>query len=79
MPLPQHMPLLLELLISHSVLSSLRDLGTSLVHLRRLVACHCQLSDVEGISALPLLRELHIAHNSIADLQPLQGERNHQA
>jgi Leucine-rich repeat (LRR) protein len=69
------MPLLAELVVSSSLLGSMRELGTRLSGLRKLWACHCQLSDLEGIGALPRLAELHLAHNAIEDLQPLQGGR----
>eukprot|EP00762_Andalucia_godoyi_P001583 ANDGO_00163.mRNA.1 hypothetical protein len=65
------LPSLAELKLSHSVLLSIRDLGTSLRNLRVLWISHCGLHDLEGIAALQNLTELYAAFNNIEDLSPL--------
>ncbi|NXV76018.1 LRC56 protein, partial [Atlantisia rogersi] len=53
------------------ILSFIRDLGTTLSHLRVLWMVHCGLSDLDGISSCSSLKELYIAYNNISDLSQL--------
>ncbi|XP_030096348.1 leucine-rich repeat-containing protein 56 isoform X2 [Serinus canaria] len=66
-----HLPNLRELKLNNSLLVSVRDLGTSLSHLRVLWMARCGLSDLDGISSCGSLKELYIAYNNISDLSPL--------
>ena len=62
------LPNLRELKINCSKLSSLRDIGTSLVHLEVLWASRCGLQDLAGILMFQSLSELYVSFNSIRDL-----------
>ena len=62
------LPNLRELKINSSKLSSLRDIGTSLVHLEVLWASRCGLQDLAGILMFQSLSELYVSFNSIRDL-----------
>ncbi|XP_017363362.1 leucine-rich repeat-containing protein 56 isoform X2 [Cebus imitator] len=66
-----HLPNLDQLKLNGSYLGSLRDLGTSLGHLRVLWLARCGLTDLDGIAALPVLKELYASYNNISDLSPL--------
>ncbi|CAN8214836.1 unnamed protein product [Coccothraustes coccothraustes] len=66
-----HLPNLRELKLNSSLLVSVRDLGTSLSHLRVLWMAQCGLSDLDGISSCGSLKELYIAYNNISDLSQL--------
>ncbi|DAZ96013.1 TPA: hypothetical protein N0F65_008992 [Lagenidium giganteum] len=65
------LPSLQQLRLHNSVLSSFRDLGTSLHSLQSLWAMRCSIRDLDGISALTGLQELYLQHNSITDISPL--------
>ncbi|KAL6760989.1 hypothetical protein V8C86DRAFT_991250 [Haematococcus lacustris] len=67
------LPSLLELNLNGSVLQSIRDLGTGFTQLHVLWVSRCGLTGLEGIGALPSLRELYASFNDIANLQPLDG------
>jgi hypothetical protein len=67
----ERLPNLRELKLSNSTLTSLRDLGTSLKNLEVLWASRCGLTDLEGVSALPALKELYVAFNDVNDLSAL--------
>ncbi|KAJ9505838.1 hypothetical protein QJQ45_026021 [Haematococcus lacustris] len=67
------LPSLLELNLNGSVLQSIRDLGTGFTQLHVLWVSRCGLTGLEGIGALPSLRELYASFNDISDLQPLDG------
>ncbi|XP_030026300.1 uncharacterized protein LOC115444605 [Manduca sexta] len=64
-------PRLRSLTLDGSVLSSLRDLGIGLVHLKTLSINRCGLNSLDGVWGLGALRELHAAGNRLQDLQPL--------
>ncbi|XP_035431136.2 uncharacterized protein LOC118263324 [Spodoptera frugiperda] len=64
-------PRLRILTLDGSALSSLRDLGIGLVHLKILSINRCGLSSLDGVWGLGNLRELFAAGNRIQDLQPL--------
>ncbi|XP_054380036.1 leucine-rich repeat-containing protein 56 isoform X6 [Pongo abelii] len=66
-----HLPNLDQLKLNGSHLGSLRDLGTSLGHLRVLWLARCGLADLDGIASLPALKELYASYNNISDLSPL--------
>ncbi|XP_067235242.1 leucine-rich repeat-containing protein 56 [Chanodichthys erythropterus] len=66
-----YLPKLTQLKMNNSLISSVRDLGTSLSHLQVLWLARCGLTDLEGISALSSLKELYVAYNSISDLSPV--------
>lgn len=65
------LPNLRELRLSNSIVSSVRDLGTSLSTLRVLWLCRCGLDDLDGISVLERLEELYVSFNDIEDVGPL--------
>ena len=65
------LPALVELVLADSVLASLRDLGTSLRHLRVLDVSRCRLRDLDGVAACPALTHLYARHNAVSDLLPL--------
>ena len=54
-----------------SILRSFRDLGTSLRNLRVLRAPRCGITDLDGVSVLPGLKEMYISFNKISDVTPL--------
>ncbi|XP_010155031.1 PREDICTED: leucine-rich repeat-containing protein 56 [Eurypyga helias] len=66
-----YLPNLRELKLNNSLLVSVRDLGTTLSHLRILWMACCGLSDLDGISSCGSLKELYIAYNNISDLSQL--------
>ncbi|XP_074438556.1 leucine-rich repeat-containing protein 56 [Larus michahellis] len=66
-----YLPNLRELKLNNSLLVSVRDLGTTLSHLRVLWMAHCGLSDLDGISSCGSLKELYVAYNNISDLSQL--------
>ncbi|XP_022186183.2 leucine-rich repeat-containing protein 56 isoform X2 [Nilaparvata lugens] len=62
-------PALVELDLSGSCLTSLRDLGCNL-RLETLSVVRCGLTCLDGASGLACLKQLNAAHNSIADIGP---------
>ncbi|NXF68726.1 LRC56 protein, partial [Ciccaba nigrolineata] len=66
-----YLPNLRELKLNNSLLVSVRDLGTTLSHLRVLWMARCGLSDLDGISSCSSLKELYIGYNNISDLSQL--------
>ncbi|CAF3332716.1 unnamed protein product [Rotaria socialis] len=62
---------LVELKLSNSVIPRVRDLGTSLSHVRILWMARCCLNDLDGITSLQSLEELYVAYNEISDLSAL--------
>ncbi|XP_026747381.1 uncharacterized protein LOC113508503 [Trichoplusia ni] len=64
-------PRLRTLTLDGSALSSLRDLGIGLVHLKILSIDRCGLTTLDGVWGLGALRELSAAGNRLQDLQPL--------
>lgn len=67
------MPRLTELNLTGSVIDSVRDLGTGFRHLQVLWLARCGLRALDGIAALPSLKELYAAYNDVADLQALDS------
>ncbi|XP_026326873.1 leucine-rich repeat-containing protein 56 [Hyposmocoma kahamanoa] len=68
-------PCLRSLTLDGSAISSLRDLGSGLVHLKILSVSRCGLTCLDGVWGLGSLRELHAAGNRLQDLQPLAALR----
>ncbi|CAF4854657.1 unnamed protein product [Pieris macdunnoughi] len=64
-------PHLRKLTLDGSAISSLRDLGIGLIHLKVLSVNRCGLTSLDGIWGLGTLRELHAAGNRLRDLHPL--------
>ena len=69
--LGERLPRLEQLKLNGSSLPSIRELGTSLNHLRVLWLCRCGLAELDGMSALPELQELYLAFNDIEKLDAL--------
>ncbi|UJR37965.1 hypothetical protein I4U23_030649 [Adineta vaga] len=67
---------LVQLKLSNSVIPRVRDLGTSLSHVRILWMARCCLNDLDGITSLQSLEELYVAYNEIADLSALSMLEN---
>ncbi|CAL1529580.1 unnamed protein product [Lymnaea stagnalis] len=65
------LPNLLELKLSGSCISSVRDLGSSLRKLTVLWLTRCGLEELDGISSMLSLQELYLEYNEISDLSPL--------
>ncbi|TMW68283.1 hypothetical protein Poli38472_005751 [Pythium oligandrum] len=65
------LPSLQQLRLLNCTLHSFRDLGTSLHSLQILWIAHCEISDLDGISALTGLQKLYVPHNHISDISPL--------
>ncbi|XP_041965284.1 leucine-rich repeat-containing protein 56 isoform X1 [Alosa sapidissima] len=63
-----YLPNLTQLRMSNSLIFSVRDLGTTLSHLKVLWLVRCCLTDLDGIAALSSLKELYVAYNNISDL-----------
>ncbi|CAH2237262.1 jg11231 [Pararge aegeria aegeria] len=64
-------PRLRSLTLDGSAISSLRDLGIGLVHLKKLSINRCGLTSLDGIWGLGALKELHAAANRLSELHPL--------
>ncbi|XP_062317953.1 leucine-rich repeat-containing protein 56 isoform X1 [Osmerus eperlanus] len=63
-----YLPRLLQLKLNNSMITSVRDLGTTLAHLQVLWMSRCSLVDLDGIPSFTSLKELYVAYNSISDL-----------
>ncbi|XP_052758379.1 uncharacterized protein LOC113513815 isoform X3 [Galleria mellonella] len=64
-------PRLRSLILDGSALSSLRELGIGLVHLKILSISRCGLASLDGVWGLGALQEMYASGNKIKDLQPL--------
>ena len=64
-------PYLRELRLDDSFVQSIRDLGTGLQNLRVLWLSRAGVTELWGISAMPLLEELYVSFNEISDLSSL--------
>ncbi|KAA0156692.1 hypothetical protein FNF29_00803 [Cafeteria roenbergensis] len=65
------LPALTELRLSDSRIPSFRDLGLGLGGLRVLWVARCGIPHLDGLAAMPLLRELYAAFNDVDDTLPL--------
>ncbi|KAB0799427.1 hypothetical protein PPYR_07307 [Photinus pyralis] len=65
-----HLPLLRELILDGSAISSLRDLGYGLKNLKILKVCSCGLTTLDGMLGLDTVEEFHAESNQITDLSP---------
>lgn len=65
------LPNLQELKIKDGIVTSIRDLGSSLSNLQILWMPRCSLEEIDGISAMDNLAELFIAYNDVSELSPL--------
>lgn len=65
-----YLPNLRQLKLNGSHVPRIRDLGTSLCHLKILWLSRSGLIDLDGISTLNNLQELYLAYNEINDLSP---------
>ncbi|KAK2165442.1 hypothetical protein LSH36_50g04049 [Paralvinella palmiformis] len=63
-----HLPNLRQLKLSSSIITSVRDLGSSLHNLRVLWMARCGLEDLDGLSSMNSLDELYLAYNDIYDI-----------
>lgn len=64
-------PCLVELKLQDSLVRSIRDLGTGLTHLKVLWLSRVGLSELCGMSAMPVLEELYVSFNELDDLSSL--------
>jgi hypothetical protein len=70
-------PHLEKLRLNNSLISSVRDISSSLCNLRYLWLAHCGLQSLDGISTISnQLEELYLAFNQITDLNDLIGISN---
>jgi hypothetical protein len=60
-----------ELKLTDSFVQSIRDLGTGLKNLKVLWLSRAGVTELWGISAMPVLEELYVSFNEIADLNSL--------
>ncbi|XP_028409473.1 leucine-rich repeat-containing protein 56-like [Dendronephthya gigantea] len=60
-----------QLKLTNSIISSVRDLGTSLTNLQTLWMAKCGLAELDGISSLCSIQELYLAYNDITEVSPL--------
>lgn len=65
------LPQLRTLVLDHSNICSVRDLGTGLRTITSLSLCFCGLHDIDGIGVLSGLHELILSENHISDVGPL--------
>ena len=54
--------------LAHSVIHSLRDIGTTLKNLQILNLEYSKLKDTSGLNSFPQLKELYIGNNLVSDL-----------
>ncbi|XP_072241642.1 leucine-rich repeat-containing protein 56 [Leuresthes tenuis] len=63
-----YLPRLVQLRMNNSLITSVRDLGTTLSNLQVLSMSRCCLKDLDGISTFTFLKELYVAYNNVSDL-----------
>lgn len=66
-----YLPKLESLILDHSIISSIRDLGTGLRYIKYLSLYSCGLYDLDGISVFSSLEELNIEDNFLTELSSL--------
>jgi hypothetical protein len=70
-------PVLEKLRLNNSIISSVRDISSSLCNLRYLWLARCELESLDGISTISSqLEELYLAFNRVTDLNELIGMSN---
>lgn len=69
--LGEKFPNLIHLKLNSSVIPTIRDLGTSLKNLQVIWLNRCGIKDLDGIHALPELKEIYLAYNDIDDISAL--------
>lgn len=74
--LGDHLPNLRHLRLTDSSVLCVRDIGTSLLQLEVLWMSRCGLQDLNGVGALPCLREFYLPFNDVSDLTPLSSHDN---
>eukprot|EP01028_Stygiella_incarcerata_P011852 TRINITY_DN69516_c0_g1_i1.p1 TRINITY_DN69516_c0_g1~~TRINITY_DN69516_c0_g1_i1.p1 ORF type:complete len:529 (-),score=127.45 TRINITY_DN69516_c0_g1_i1:41-1627(-) len=74
--LGKKLPHLDHLKLNNSRIWSIRDLGSSLSNLKVLWMDACGLEELDGISSMPSLKELHAASNKLSDVSPLSSLEN---
>jgi hypothetical protein len=67
----EKLPNIERLKLNNSKISMIRDLGTGWKNLRVLWLSRCGLEDVQGLSALPNIREMYLSFNDIVDITPI--------
>lgn len=70
------LPNLRELKLNGSKMSSLRDIGSSLINLEVLWASRCGLNDLSGIMMFSKMKELYLSFNNIKDLSEICYQEN---
>jgi len=71
-----HLRNLRQLKLTESSIMCVRELGTELYNLEVLWMSRCGLQDLNGVSAIPALREFYLPFNDVTDLSPLSGQEN---
>jgi hypothetical protein len=65
-----YLPNLKQLKLNGSFVPRIRDLGTSLVHLKVIWLSRSGLSELDGLPTLQNLEEVYLAYNEITDISP---------
>ena len=67
-------PSLQKLRLNNSIISSVRDISSVFTHLRFLSIASCELTSLDGISAIcPKIEELYLAYNNLTDVFELMN------
>lgn len=74
--LSEILPNLKHLVLDHSNINSIRDLGIGLRHIISLSLSCCSLYDIDGIGVLTGLQELCLSDNYISDVTPIAIHEN---
>jgi Leucine-rich repeat (LRR) protein len=74
--LSEILPNLKHLILDHSNIASIRDLGIGLRFLTSLSLSSCSLYDIDGIGVLTGLQELCLSDNYLTDVTPLAMHEN---
>ena len=62
------MPNLKSIKVNNSIMTSLRDIGSSLKMIEALSASFSTIKDLSGILSFPVLKELYLPYNQISDV-----------
>lgn len=71
--LGEKVPNLQQIKLNGSNIPTIRDLGTSLRGIQVLWISRCGITELDGIGALPNMRELYASYNDIDDVCPLSN------